>query len=192
MRLLFLLVTAILVGAPAFAQDRESSSSGAGESSAGDVQVSDLPVSVDRVREALAKAPVKPLLGKVEYQPDFSVTVEQRFAIEESFRPEDFKAGPVPAGGLYAYEQQRMLSDKVSNPLAQPYAAFSGGELITIAIENLLLKYLGGRIVESFTAAQRAEAEAAARADVERAIAEYCAARPSGGEEVALCAPVTD
>ena len=50
----------------------------------------------------------------------------------------DFKSGPRRPGGLYGYEQQQLIWNKVDRPLAQPYAAFSGGELITLAIEGLI------------------------------------------------------
>jgi hypothetical protein len=189
MRLTFLLLTTILLSVPAAAQVNDVSSSQTDDSSGEYAPPEELPVSVDRIREALAKALPKPLLGKVEVRPDYSVTVEQRFAIEDSFRPEDFKAGPVPAGGLYAYEQQQLLWNKVSDPLAQPYAAFSGGELLTIALENLLIKYLGGRLVQAMTTAERAQAEEAARANAARAIAEYCAAQPGGGAGIEICTP---
>ena len=50
----------------------------------------------------------------------------------------------------------------------QPYAAFSGGQLLTILIENLVGKYLGGKMVDAVSAAERKRAEAAARERSER------------------------
>ena len=99
----------------------------------------------------------------------------------------DFKTGPAPPGGLYGYEQQKRLWNSVDHPLMQPYAAFSGGELITLAIENLAGKYLGGRLLSAVSAAQRARAEEAARAEVSRTIAEYCAAQPGQGAAIEIC-----
>ena len=66
----------------------------------------------------------------------------------------------LPAGST-PYEQQQRLFNPVDRPLAQPYAAFSAGEAITIAIENLIGKYLGGRLAEAVSGAERAKAEAA-------------------------------
>ncbi len=101
----------------------------------------------------------------------------------------DFKSGtgPVPAGGVYAYEQQRRLFNPVDHPLAQPYSAFSGGELITIALQNLVARYLGGALVNSITDAERARAERAAREEVARDIEGYCGRRPDRAH-IDLCA----
>jgi len=71
--------------------------------------------------------------------------------------------------------------------LRQPYAAFSGAELITIAIQNLMVKYLGGRVLSAVSSAERARAEKAARDEVSRAIAEYCAAKPDRGASLSIC-----
>jgi hypothetical protein len=100
----------------------------------------------------------------------------------------DFKGicGPAPAGGLYGFEQQQRLFNSVDHPLVQPYAAFSGGELITIAIENLIARYLGGRIVSGISEAEHARAERAAREEVNKAIADYCEARPDRAD-IQLC-----
>jgi len=187
MWLFFLLFTAILMNAPVLAQDRPPSSSDSDGSPVVDARPEELPASLDRIRDALAKAPSKPLLDTLKKPPDFSVTIEQPFAVERFFRPEHFKAGPVPAGGLYGYQQQQLLWNSVDHPLAQPYAAFSGGELLTIAIENLLGKYLGGRLFQAVTTAEDAAAAAAAHAEVMRAITEYCAARPNGGVGIRIC-----
>ena len=71
-------------------------------------------------------------------------------------------------------------------PLAQPYAAFSGSELITVAIENLIGRYLGGRVVNGISDAERARAEHTARQEVDKAITDYCAARPDRSD-IQLC-----
>jgi hypothetical protein len=142
---------------------------------------------LDRIREALSQPPPKPLLDGLDRPPDFKVEVEERNALQEIFSGVDFKTGPVPPGGLYGYEQQRRIFNPVNDPLAQPYAAFSGAELLTIAIENLMIEYLGGRLLNAVTAAERAQAEKAAREEVARAIGRYCAAQPNRGEGLRIC-----
>jgi hypothetical protein len=92
----------------------------------------------------------------------------------------------VPAGGLYGFEQQRRLFNPTDRPLQQPYAAFSGGELITIALENLIAKYLGGPLINAVSQAERNRAERAAREEIEREIAAYCAARPDRAD-IQIC-----
>ena len=60
----------------------------------------------------------------------------------------------------------------------QPYAAFSGGPLITIAIENLIGRWLGGKLVNALGEAQQSSNKHAARKRSGRDIAEFCAKRP--------------
>jgi len=188
---LILLVFATLILVPHAAIFAQATSSPAAPSSSAEDNVSsastDLPVSVERIREELLKTPVKPLIRGLNEQPTFTSGVEERLTLEDFFRPEDFAVGPVPPGGLYAYEMQQVVSNPVSRPLAQPYAAFSGGELATIAIENLIFKYLGSRLTRAFANSREAAAQAAAEAEVAGAIAEYCAAQPDGGSHIGIC-----
>ena len=64
----------------------------------------------------------------------------------------------------------------------QPYAAFSGGELLTILIENLVgqISRRQGR-QRDVSNAERARAEANAREEVRAAVAQYCNAQPNLG-----------
>jgi hypothetical protein len=183
MRLFLLLLASTLIGAPAAAQDRKPSTAPSAE----DARRDELPVSLERIREGLATGPSTLSLSALEKPPDFRVEVQERRVIEEILATLDFKTGPVPAGGLYAYEQQRQLFNPVDRPLAQPYAAFSAGEAIVIAIENLIGKYLGGRLADAVSSAERAKAEAAARRDVAGAIEKYCAADPERAKRLSIC-----
>ncbi len=199
MRLFALALAAWLPVAPAFAQDAKPSSGGAGSpavssdqpaaSGAEQKPARDLPVSLERVRQGLAR-PEGPGLKSLDIKPDFIVSVEEREHIQAILSKLEIKSGPAPLGGLYSYEQQQMLTNKTDRPLQQPYAAFSGGELITLAIEGLVQKYLGEKIVSGITNAQRASAEREARQEVAQAIADYCDARPDGGSSLQLCTDV--
>ena len=114
----------------------------------------------------------------------------ERQKIEELLATLNFKAGPVPAGGIYMYEQQRQMFNPVDRPLMQPYAAFSGGELLTILIENLVGKYLGGKMVDAVSATERERAEASAQEEVRAAVAQYCNAQPNLGAGLQICTTV--
>jgi len=184
MRLIFVLVAALALAAPARAQQPSASSADVEQPSAKDTS-SDLPVSLDRIREGLNKETGSGLRN-LDVKPDFTIQVKEQRRIDEILSKLDFKSGPAPAAGLYGSEQQRRLVNPTDRPLQQPYAAFSGGELITIAIENLIAKYLGGRAINTVTSAERAGAEARAREEVEQAIAEYCDAR-SDRDAIQLC-----
>jgi hypothetical protein len=189
MRLFLLLLASALIGAPAAAQDGKPLKPSSATTSAEDAARTDLPVSLERIREGLAtgSGSSKLSLSALEKPPDFKVEVQERRALEDILSTLDFKTGPTPAGGLYWYEQQRQLFNPVDRPLAQPYAAFSPAEAITIAIENLIGKYLGGRLGEMASNAERAKAEAAARRDVAGAIEKYCAADPERAKRLSIC-----
>jgi len=151
----------------------------------------DLPVSLDRIREGLEDNSLPRLRG-LDETPNFSVAIQDSghaFTLDElikSLAP-GFKAGPVPAGGVYAYELNRVTNNSVSHPLTQPYAAFNEPELLTVLAENLAGYYLAGKAANAITSAERARAEARASAEVQRAVAEYCAAQPDAGRGIAIC-----
>jgi hypothetical protein len=130
----------------------------------------DLPVSLERIRDGLASDRPS-ILDALDRQPNFRVEVkENRPNLGEMFPPGSFDGGPVPPGGLYAYEQQRMLF-----PNWTP-ALFSFNAL---PVFRQLANAIGD--------VRRARAAAAARQEVERAMAEFCAAQPNGGEGVVGC-----
>ena len=172
MRLVSLVVMATLAAGPAAAQGVRLSTA---QSAPSDTPRFNLPVSLDNIREALARPPV---LRGLDRKPDFSVTIEEAQRLEELFRALEFKMGPAPPGGLYAYEQQRLLFNPTDHPLVQPYAAFSGGELITLAIEGLVGRWLMGAAKNGLTGAERKHAEKNAREEVTRAITQFCAEQP--------------
>jgi hypothetical protein len=182
MRLFLLLLVSMLVAGVATAQEAKPSSAPSAE----DAKPSG-PVSLERIREGLSTGPSKLTLSALEKPPDFKIEVQERHNLEEILATLDFKTGPVPAGGLYMYEQLQRLSNPVDRPLAQPYAAFSPGELITIAVENLVAKYLGGRLANAVTNAERERAEADARREVAGAVEKYCAADPERAKRLSIC-----
>jgi hypothetical protein len=121
--------------------------------------------SIDRIRAAL-EIPQSELLMRREITPDFVVNIRERERFEKLMKPLDFRSGPVPPGGLYAYEQLQ----RSGIGMAQPLFLF---DLMTVA--------------HGINKAMYAARSAAARRTVERAIAEYCAAQPNGGAGIQLC-----
>lgn len=199
MRLMTLAVAVMLASWPGQAQDQTPSSkpvtdpSAAGQAAPaapGETPARDLPVSLDRIREGLSRPPQNTTLKRIDIKPDFYVRVEEKQHIEEILSKLDFKTGPAPLGGLYAYEQQQQIFNKTDRPLVQPYAAYSGSELVVLAVEALAFKYLGGQMLQTLTTDQRESAERAARQEVALAIADYCDARPDGGSGLHLCTEV--
>jgi hypothetical protein len=179
---------------PAWAQSAAtpSSTSSTGENSS---QAQDgrgnLPVSLDKIQQQLSQPPALSLRGINETTEDqalhFRMEVQERQKIEELMSTLKFKSGPAVPGGLYGAEIQRLTNSSIDHPLTQPLAAFSTSELLTITIENLVGKYLGGRAIADVSNAERLRAERAAREEVAQAMAEFCAEQPGGGAGLQGC-----
>ena len=197
MRLIALLFTAILTASPVLAQQAQPSA--APESSSVEQDGTkkpepknlepSLPVSVTKIREALEQTPAISL-RTIDERPTFRIQILERQKIEALLATLNFKAGPVPAGGVYMAEQQRLMFNPVDHPLMQPFAAFNQGELLTILIENLVGKFLAGKAVGAISKAEREHAESAAREEVRVAVAQYCNAQPNAGAGIQICSSV--
>ena len=185
MRLTALLFTAILGAAPAYAQP--SAASSAQESSSASQVAPTLPVSLDKIRGALEQKQAI-TLRTLDERPTFRVQILERQRIEELLATLNFKSSsPAPAGGLYGYEQQRQMWNPVDNPMMQPFAAFNQGELLTIALENLIGKYVMGPAVTSVKNTIKTSQANAAREEVRHAINDYCVAQPNNGAGIQIC-----
>ena len=209
MRLTALLFTVIVAVPPVHAQETRASSaqppaSAPKDSAQAGIQDTDaanqdtkpatnLPVSLDKIKDALKQPPSPLSLRTIDETPTFRMQIIERQKIEELLATLFFKRAPgplggyTPGGGLYGFEQQRQMFPAVDNPLRQPYAAFSQGELLTILIENLIGRYLGGRALDAVSHAERERAEAAAKEEVRSAVTQYCAAQPNGGAGLQIC-----
>lgn len=117
----------------------------------------ELPVSLDRIRSALAQ-PAGTLQIETDHTADFTVHVRERAPLEEIVPSLDFRSGPVPPGGLYAFEQRQRLG--------QPYA-----EQPLIQIDVLPFAHV---VVDAIRHARHAAAERAAREQVRRELAAFC------------------
>jgi hypothetical protein len=168
MRVLTLLFT-LLAASCAFAQDTPT------EKKTAERPPLNLPVSIERIRGALLRpAPAEPLKGldASNASTTFHVDVTERQKIEELMATIKFdKPGPQVAGGSAYYEQFQRLVPPINNPLVQPYAAFSSGELATLAVEALIEKYVAQKMASVVGPALRAQAEREAREEVARALA---------------------
>ncbi len=177
LQLAALLLTAILMSATASAQQPTASSQPQDGVTSPEAASPPLPVSVDKIRQALEQRGSQSLSSLGE-RPHFRVEIRERQKIEELLSTLNYKSGPTPPGGVYGYEQQQVLFPKVQNPLAQPYATFNQPQLATILIEELLEKYLGSRMTQSIGDASRARAEQTAREEMQRALDRFLAAHP--------------
>ena len=184
MRLLALVLTATLLASPVGAQQAPAPSTADAPSPAQDEPK--LPVSLSKIREALEATPLHPL-RTIDETPTFRVQIRERQKLEELLATLKFKPEPVIAGGVNMAEQNRIMFPSVDNPLRQHLAAFNQPELLTILIENLVGKYLGGKAINAISKAERASAEAAAKEEVRSAVAQYCGAQPGNGAGLQIC-----
>ncbi len=190
MRVTTLLLMATLVSSVAAAQTATLPAAPAASSDAEEqaAPVQRLSVSLKKIREALERAPATALVPKsVDDATVFRVEIQERLKFEELLATLDFKSGPTPAGCLYAYEQQRILHPSVDNPLAQPWSAFNHTELLIVSATSVLNSMLANYIAKGVRDAYREGQLQAARANVERAIADYCGSRENGGAGVLIC-----
>ena len=182
MRLLTCCLVVFLAAAPARAQ--EDTTAKAPETPQDTPKAAaplNLPVSLDKIREGLSQTPpAEPLKGLAPgEQPTFRVTVSEQQKFDELIaRIKWDPPGPQVAGGIYAYEQFERLFPRIQNPRVQPYAAFTTGEVATLAIEALIEKYVVEKMAHVVGTALRAQAEREAREEVARAMAAYRAASP--------------
>lgn len=115
--------------------------------------------ALSRVRSALARPPSKLILQ--QRKPDFTVDIRERDRFDRLLPPMwEFKAGPAPWAGASRWSQPMVSVD-----------------LLAIA----------GAIARAVAHARRARAEDAARDEVRREIANYCAAQPNGGAGIRIC-----
>lgn len=145
-----------------------------------------LPVSIERIRLALEHPPVLSIRTQDE-RPTFRIQILEKQRIDELLATLDFKTTRASAGGVYWDEMQRVTWPSVDNPLLQPYGAFSGGQIITLAVENVVGKLGVGKLMNAIGNASKNRAQTAAREEVLQAIQDYCAAQPSGGAGIQIC-----
>jgi hypothetical protein len=164
----------LLLGSPVGAQQPAS------EADKASATAPSLPVSLDRIREALAQAPpTEPLKGLNE-QPTFRLQIQERQKINQIMDSIKFDGGggPEVAGGRANYEMQRLLFPPVDNPLFQPYAVFTTGQVLTLAAEALVEKLVVQKMSRVFGGILRAQAEREAREEVARSLAAFKLAFP--------------
>src|SRR6516164_1771701 len=99
-----------------------------------------LPVSLDKIRAGLSQpAPAEPLKGLNDPPPTFKVEIQEQQKFDDFLSKLKFdKGGPPIPGGIDAYEQYQRAFPRIDNPLAQPYAGFTTGEMMTLSIEALV------------------------------------------------------
>ena len=175
-RVKVLLIVATLAGWPVQAQDPPLSAAPRASSTAppegkpeapapaaAQEPANTLPVSIDRVREALKK---KPSIVAPVPKADFTVHIEERRPLQEMFY--------VPPWATSSLANASLCAPRGSSSLPPPTCGLPMG----VSVDP-------GHLVNAVTGAFKARA---ARDEVRRTIIEYCAAQPNGGAGIKICA----
>jgi hypothetical protein len=95
---------------------------------------SSLPISIERIREALGREPLITAEEILAAEPTFRVLIEEQpFRWQPLFTPAEVSVGVRPPGPASHYEFLRMFSPE----LTRPYAAFNQNDLLRISIQTL-------------------------------------------------------
>jgi hypothetical protein len=138
------------------------------------VNIALLPIDVGKIQKALARPPAI----RVETQRSvFRIEVFGRRPTIEDILGPDFLKGPTPAGAMTHQE----FLDMVTPNDVKGYAAFSNKEGITVAATSLALKWALQKAVQKYNDAADERARAAAKREVEEALAELRRARRAAG-----------
>ncbi len=140
----------------------------------------DLPVSLKRIRRALASpAPIK-VLDPVEVRdgrPVFRVDIEGQKIDIETILGKEFWRGPVSYGGMTHQE----FLDLVTPNDVKGYAAFSNAEGITVAATSIALQWAVLKAIDQLKKAKDARAKEQARKEVDEALEALRKARRAAG-----------
>jgi hypothetical protein len=134
----------------------------------------ELPVSLDRIQEALARPPaIKTTTDRLV----FRVEVFARKPTIEDILGPDYLRGPVPASGM----SHREFLDMVTPVEYRGMSMFSNKEAMTIAATSLALQWALMKAVDKLKEARNERAKEAARREVLAAMNELEAARKKAG-----------
>lgn len=134
----------------------------------------ELPVSLDRIQRALA---VPPAIDLKEQNPVFRLEVFGRKPTLEDILGERFWVGPTPYGGMTHQDYLSMVTPQ----LAQPYAGFTGGHLIAQTLLTLSEQWALKQAIRKYRSAINNRERAAARKEVDEALAALEKARREAG-----------
>ena len=137
-----------------------------------------LPVSIDRIREALSHPPT---IRPDAVQPVFRVEVIGRMpSLEVMLGKEFWKGGTAPTPGGAVMTHQEFL-DMVRPPEFRGTAMYTQGEAITIMATSLALQWALQKAIQKYRDARDERAKEDARKEVQEALAALDKARAAAG-----------
>jgi hypothetical protein len=138
--------------------------------------VGELPVSIDRIKDALSRPPA---IRLEDSRAVFRVEViGRKITIQDILGP-DYLKGPTPVAGGGPTHQE--ILDLVTPKDVQGYAAFSNGEAMVVAATSFLQAWALQKAIHKFQEAKSNREREAARKEVQDALAELEKARVKAG-----------
>ncbi len=134
----------------------------------------DLPVSLDRIQEALSRPPA---FKESTNRHVFRVEVFARKPTVEDILGPDYLRGPVPASGM----SHREFLDMVTPVEYRGMSMFTNKEAMTIAATSLVMQWALMKAIDKLKDASTERAKEAARREVLAAMNELEAARKKAG-----------
>jgi len=171
---LVLCVLALAPGAAAAQGTPEDQPRPAANGSAAAIDPDRLPVDLDKIQRAIRR----PAAIKLDNERAvFRIEIFGRKPTIEDILGRDYLRGPVPYGGMTHQEFLNMVTPKD----VQGYAAFDNKQAFTVAATSLALQWALQKAIQKFQDAKEERARAAAKKEVEEALAELRRARRAAG-----------
>jgi hypothetical protein len=133
-----------------------------------------LPIDLDKIQRAIRRPPAIKLDNE---RAVFRIEIFGRKPTIEDILGRDFLRGPVPYGGMTHQEFLNMVTPKD----VQGYAAFDNKQAFTVAATSLALQWALQKAIQKYQDAKEERARAAAKQEVEEALAELRRARRAAG-----------
>jgi hypothetical protein len=133
-----------------------------------------LPIDLDKIQRAIRRPPAIKLDNE---RAVFRMEIFGRKPTIEDILGRDFLRGPVPYGGMTHQEFLNMVTPKD----VQGYAAFDNKQAFTVAATSLALQWALQKAIQKYQDAKEDRARAAAKKEVEDALAELRRARRAAG-----------
>jgi len=161
---------------PAFGQQREDSAAAATAPAAdpAPIDADALPVSLSKIQKAVSRpAAIRPDSAR----PVFRVQVFSRKPTIDDILGPDWRKGPTPLGAMTHQE----FLDIVTPKDVQGYAAFDNKQALVVAATSFALKWAVQRAMDKLDQAKTERQKAAARKEVDEALAALRKARREAG-----------
>lgn len=133
-----------------------------------------LPINVSKIQRAVSRPPAFKLDTDREV---FRLEIFGRRPTIEDILGEDFLKGPAPAGAMTHQEFLNMVTPEA----VRGYAAFDNKQGIIVAATSLALKWGVQKAIQKYRDAKSEREKAAAKREVEEALAELRKARREAG-----------